>query len=264
MIRDELPGLKEGKEMDSYPSEEAVRRLQKELDAFRAASHKILTQRPFAETARAIFDFCRAITGACSGYVALLSEDGSENEVLFLEAGNLPCSVNPDLPMPIRGLREMAYINNRVVYDNDFMNSKWVGFLPGGHVPMRNVMFAPLVIEERTVGIIGLANKDGDFSEEDARSAAMLGELAALALVSSRNIDLRNQAEAEKEKLIQNLTESLATVKQLSGLLPICAWCKKIRDDQGYWTQLEGYIKTHSEAEFSHSICPECMSKNFE
>jgi two-component system, NtrC family, sensor kinase len=58
-----------------------------------------------------------------------------------------------------------------------------------------------------------------------------------------------------------DLTEALAQVKQLSGFLPICASCKKIRDDQGYWRQVEEYIRDHSEAEFSHSICPECAKK---
>ena len=61
----------------------------------------------------------------------------------------------------------------------------------------------------------------------------------------------------EKEKL----EEALAKVKKLSGLLPICASCKKIRDDNGYWNQIESYIRDHSEAEFSHSICPECAPK---
>ena len=60
---------------------------------------------------------------------------------------------------------------------------------------------------------------------------------------------------------ITQLKQTIAKVKTLSGLLPICAHCKKIRDDQGYWNQIESYIRQHSEAEFSHSICPECMDK---
>ena len=51
-------------------------------------------------------------------------------------------------------------------------------------------------------------------------------------------------------------------VKSLAGLLPICAWCKNIRNDQGYWTRLETFLKQHTEAEFSHAICPDCMEKN--
>ena len=61
--------------------------------------------------------------------------------------------------------------------------------------------------------------------------------------------------------MIHELQEALLKVKTLSGLLPICASCKKIRDDKGYWNQIEGYISEHSEAQFSHSICPECARK---
>jgi PleD family two-component response regulator len=62
----------------------------------------------------------------------------------------------------------------------------------------------------------------------------------------------------EKEKLIGELKEALAKVKTLSGLLPICSSCKKIRDDKGYWNQIETYIRERSEADFTHGICPKC------
>jgi PAS domain S-box-containing protein len=78
---------------------------------------------------------------------------------------------------------------------------------------------------------------------------------------SSRNIDLRKRAEAERERLIGELQEAVAKIKTLRGLIPICANCKKVRDDSGYWKQVEVYVREHSEAEFSHSICPECMKK---
>ncbi len=68
----------------------------------------------------------------------------------------------------------------------------------------------------------------------------------------------RKQAELEREKLIHDLQTALAQVKTLSGLLPICAHCKKIRDDKGYWNQVEFYISDRSNAKFSHGICPEC------
>ncbi len=65
----------------------------------------------------------------------------------------------------------------------------------------------------------------------------------------------------ELAKRNKDLEAALAKVKLLSGLLPICASCKKIRDDAGYWQQVEVYIKEHSEAEFSHGICPDCLKK---
>ena len=68
----------------------------------------------------------------------------------------------------------------------------------------------------------------------------------------------RDQVLMEKERLIHELQDALGEVKTLSGLIPICASCKKIRDDTGYWNQIETYIEARSEAGFSHGICPEC------
>jgi transcriptional regulator with GAF, ATPase, and Fis domain len=234
---------------------------EKELDALRAGAKAVLEQKDFAASARAIFDHCRALVGATSGYVALLSADGQENELLFLESGGLPCDVNPELPMPIRGLRAEAYRENKAVYHNDFMRSKWADFMPAGHLVLKNVMFAPLVIEQQTVGIIGLANKEGDFTANDAKMAAGFGELAAIALQNSRSLERRIKAEQETKQLVDELRGALAQVKQLSGLLPICSHCKKIRDDQGYWQKIEAYIQKHSNAAFSHSICKECAQR---
>jgi PAS domain S-box-containing protein len=75
------------------------------------------------------------------------------------------------------------------------------------------------------------------------------------------DITARKQTEAERDKLIHDLQEAVASVKSLSGLLPICANCKKIRDDKGYWSQVENYISQHSEATFTHGICPDCIKK---
>lgn len=93
------------------------------------------------------------------------------------------------------------------------------------------------------------------------------GNLSGLVGVS-RDITARKQMEEdlrrnsdEKENLIAELQKALDTIKRLHGILPICAWCKKIRDDRGYWTKVESYIREHSEAEFSHGICPECVKK---
>lgn len=66
------------------------------------------------------------------------------------------------------------------------------------------------------------------------------------------------KAERERDQLIEELQEALEKIKVLSGLLPICSYCKKIRDDKGYWNQVESFIETHSDALFSHSICPDC------
>ncbi len=74
-------------------------------------------------------------------------------------------------------------------------------------------------------------------------------------------LSARVETHLELKRTRERLQESLEQVKLLSGLLPICSNCKKIRDDKGYWIQIENYIRDHSEADFSHGICPECAHK---
>jgi PAS domain S-box-containing protein len=78
---------------------------------------------------------------------------------------------------------------------------------------------------------------------------------------AAADVTALKQAAAERERLIGELQEALARVKLLSGLLPICAGCKKIRDEQGAWQQIEIYIRAHSEANFSHGMCPDCADR---
>jgi PAS domain S-box-containing protein len=78
---------------------------------------------------------------------------------------------------------------------------------------------------------------------------------------TGRDITKRRLVEKEKEELIRELKDALVNVKTLSGLLPICAACKKIRDDKGYWNRIEEYLADHSEAELTHSLCPECAEE---
>jgi len=80
-------------------------------------------------------------------------------------------------------------------------------------------------------------------------------------ITAVRDIRERKKNEREREHLISELKDALAKVKTLKGLLPICSSCKKIRDDKGYWNRIETYIESHSEADFTHGICPECMQK---
>lgn len=76
-----------------------------------------------------------------------------------------------------------------------------------------------------------------------------------------RHLRARRLAETERERLIAELQKAMANVKTLSGLIPICASCKKVRNDKGYWTQLDTFLEQHSDAEFSHGLCVDCMRK---
>ncbi|MBN1662522.1 MAG: PAS domain S-box protein [Deltaproteobacteria bacterium] len=87
-------------------------------------------------------------------------------------------------------------------------------------------------------------------------SGVLVGRMASFVDISKRK-----EIEADREKLIKKLQDALDKIKVLRGIIPICASCKKIRDDKGYWNQIERYIKEHSDADFSHSICPDCAKK---
>ena len=80
---------------------------------------------------------------------------------------------------------------------------------------------------------------------------------------SFQDITLRKKMEAERERLIQELESALSEVRVLRGLLPICAACKKVRDEDGVWSEVENYISNRSEAEFTHGMCPDCLRKYY-
>lgn len=80
---------------------------------------------------------------------------------------------------------------------------------------------------------------------------------------ASKSIAERKKDDAQREKLITSLQEALEEIKDLQGIIPICSFCKQIRDDKGYWQQVDHYIAEHSEAQFSHSVCPKCIKENY-
>jgi PAS domain S-box-containing protein len=87
-------------------------------------------------------------------------------------------------------------------------------------------------------------------------------ELLAIEGIASDITDWKRQ-EGERKRLIRHLRKALAEVKTLSGLLPICSHCKKVRDDQGYWQQIDAFITEHSDLFFSHGLCPECLAQHY-
>ncbi len=90
------------------------------------------------------------------------------------------------------------------------------------------------------------------------KSGKLSGYIATIS-----DITEHKNAEKEKDRLITELQQALKEIKTLRGILPICSFCKKIRDDKGYWNQIESYIHKHSDADFSHSICPDCVKKYY-
>jgi PAS domain S-box-containing protein len=104
--------------------------------------------------------------------------------------------------------------------------------------------------------------KDGSLRYYELHETAVtLPDGSTGILAVSTDITERKASEAQREKLIEELKQALAHVKTLRGLLPICGSCKKIRDGRGYWNKLETYISQHSDASFTHGLCPDCAVK---
>lgn len=110
--------------------------------------------------------------------------------------------------------------------------------------------------------IVGLAKGDALKAWRRELFQALAGVTLFLTLMGLSAWQLRRAWERQRIAN-ETLAEALATVKTLGGMLPICSYCKKIRDDQGYWSQVEAYIHAHSEAEFTHGICPDCARTHF-
>lgn len=127
--------------------------------------------------------------------------------------------------------------------------------LPDG--PMGLATFETMHAQASQIPIIVLTGHDND---ELAVEAVQKGAQDYLVkeMVTGPLLGRAIRYAIERKKLFTQLEHSMTEIKKLRGFLPICSNCKKIRDDKGYWTQVEVYISTHSDAEFSHGICPEC------
>lgn len=185
---------------------------QAKIAALLEASRAVLQYREFQLAARAIFDSCKKLIGAAAGYVALLTPDGTENELLFLDPGGQSCTVDRSLPMPIRGLRAKAYQSGKTVYENDFGGSEWLKFMPEGHVNLETVLFAPLKIDGKPVGLLGMANKPGGFTDDDAHAAAAFADLAAIALLNSRMLESLEEHEQRFRSVVETANDGIISV----------------------------------------------------
>lgn len=148
--------------------------------------------------------------------------------------------------------------------------------LPPGYKPTleEGINYFPVEYRAQVIGYVENCIKDGTPYDFELPKYTATGRLIWVRSIGEavrdregriiclqgafQDITARKQAESERENLVRQLQEALAEVKKLREILPICSYCRKVRDDQNYWMQLESYISKHTDSKFSHSICPEC------
>ncbi len=202
-----------------------------------------------AELHGCIAGLCMEAAGARQALLWLPSESGwtlAHERIYGQESAGVPNAGPP----PSGDKLQAASERQRLIIDD--------GRAGGG-----SVAFLPLVNSGRTIGILELRNQllSGAFSEERMGVAETLAVQAARAL---ENAELYQQLERKVSERTAELEEALRKVRTLKGLIPICASCKKVRDDQGYWSQVEEYISARSEADFTHGLCPDCLKRYYD
>jgi nitrate/nitrite-specific signal transduction histidine kinase len=202
----------------------------------------------------------------------------------------------PFMPMKLgQGAAGSAVLLRRVVFNPDvhreplpMADEEWEGTGKTLREVVRQrgyraILAVPLVSKENVLGAICIYwDEVHSYDERQVRLVTAVAQQAAVAIenarlheetrtaarkLEERNTQLRilyDEVQAHRSQLaerVRDLEDALARVKQLQGLLPICAWCKKVRKDQNYWQSVESYVSEHSEARFSHGICPDCKEK---
>jgi hypothetical protein len=160
-----------------------------------------------------------------------------------------------------------AAINTgKSVIANDPDNDHRRGGYPkdSGHPLLKSFLGLPIKgSDEKVVGVMGVANRPNGFDHDLVDFLRPFVSSYGILIEKYRSDEQRKILENEREELILDLKKSIAQIKKLSGLLPFCSYCKKVRDDKGYWNQIDTYIAEHSDADISHSICPECAKKHY-
>ncbi|MBO8130117.1 MAG: PAS domain S-box protein [Candidatus Marinimicrobia bacterium] len=172
---------------------------------------------------------------------------------------------NCTVPIKFYGKRLLKILSREVMRNEKMIilsTNQMIDVIEKSDIDIENIEYLPklaiglpLKVKRKIVGamIIFEYMKNSELSKE----VRTLEEVAVqIAIALKHKIE-----EYEREKLLRKLRKALREVKELSGLLPICANCKKIRDDQGYWNDVEKYISENTDVDFTHSICPDCMKK---
>ncbi len=187
-----------------------ARQSQAEEEALLVAASSVLQQNDFDVTAHQIFDACQGLIKATSGYVALLTGVEFQAKVLFSQTEDQDFIGHMEASLPANHPGWVACSQMKVVFENDLTGGKSDPSFPPGHFLVNNMLFAPLAVDGKSLGLLALANKSGGFTENDARLALAFGEIASIALRNSRTMHQLQESEERYRSLFDNMTEAFA------------------------------------------------------
>ena len=238
----------------------------KEREALQAIASTISSTLDLQEALRRICRELARLIGAETASVHLYDEG---SDLLFPFAGyHIPkehlhiLSTTP-LRLKEQGFYLPLWNDRRSVFSGDVARDPRFSDGLFRLIPHQSGLLLPLILDGEVAGAFYLVwwSARRRFTE---RELALMESVSGQVTLLLRNVRLYEEVQIERARLadrVRELEDALARVKQLQGLLPICAWCKKVRDDQNYWQAVEGYVADHSEVRFSHGICPDCKGK---
>lgn len=197
------------------------------------------------------------LTSSKGGYLHFFNADDQTIQLYSWSKDVLKiCTASQDehYPLDKAGVWADSVRLRKPVIHNDYQNLADKKGYPEGHFHLIRHLGVPILDGERVVGVAGVGNKETPYNEIDAVQINLF-------LNSMWNIFIQKKTEKERDELIIELRDALAKVRTLSEMLPICSYCKKIRDDKGYWEGVETYISKHTDTVFTHGMCPVCAEK---
>jgi PAS domain S-box-containing protein len=184
----------------------------------------------FRETSNKICQHCREITSTTTGFIALFSENKNEYEIIYIDPIENDGYKSRDKIL-LSGLAEKVYKSKEAEYDNNFQDKTSNRFLPEGFETPQNVLFAPLFISKDVVGLIGLSNKSGGFTDNDRQLVTAFAELIAIALSKSLTLESLENSEARFRSVAETASEAIINVDKNGNII---FWNKAAGDIFGY------------------------------